>query len=60
MVKRKMMPKLGEEMMRVLLVVLNEFKSPDSGQLFPGTRGIYRCDLRNTVSSGWSIYGEEL
>lgn len=30
------MLKLGEEMMTERLAVLNKFKSPDSGKLFPG------------------------
>lgn len=39
MVKRKIMAKLVEEMMREFLTVLNKFKSPDSGKLFPKSRG---------------------
>lgn len=39
MVKRKIMAKLGEEMMRELLTVLNKFEFPDSGKLFSNSRG---------------------
>lgn len=56
MVKRKIMAKLGEEMVRELLTVLNKFESPDSGKLFPKSRGEFAGVISETLSAAAREY----
>lgn len=56
MVKRKIIAKLGEEMVRELLTVLNKFESPDSGKLFPKSRGVFAGVISETLSAAAREY----